>query len=368
MSARLILIGPLPPPHHGVTVSTRLLVESDELRRRFSVEHLDTSDHRTTHNIGRWDLRNVTIALRSAAALARRLRGAPGVVYLPLSQGTAGLVRDCLYIQMAARAGWKVAAHLRGGEFQDAFRAQRPLVRRLIRSSLRKVDSVAVLGSSLRWLFEGLVAPERTAVVPNGTPEPELNGSLRDANTALFLSNLRRRKGVVEAVQAARIVVSEHPSARFVFIGEWENELLERAIRDEVRGLEARIRFLPVVTGVAQQQALASAGFLLFPPVEPEGHPRVVLEAMAAGLPVVTTDRGAIQETVIDGQCGFVLPDPDPQELADRMLRLLRDRTLRERMGAAARSRYLERFTQAATDRALASWLEDVARAPARNG
>ena len=368
MSTRLILIGPLPPPYHGVTVSTRLLVASEELRRRFSVEHLDTSDHRTAHNIGRWDLRNVTIALTSAVALARQLRGAPGVVYLPLSQGTAGLVRDCLYMQIATRAGWKVAAHLRGGEFQDVFRSQRPVVRRLIRSSLRKVDSVAVLGSSLRWLFEGFVPPERTAVVPNDTPEPELNGALRDPNTALFLSNLRRRKGVVEAVRAARIVVSEHPSARFLFVGQWEDELLETAMRGEVRGLEDRIRFQPVVTGAAQQQALASAGFLLFPPVEPEGHPRVVLEAMAAGLPVVTTDRGAIRETVIDGQCGFVLPDPDPRELADRMLRLLRDRTLCERMGEAARSRYLERFTQAASDRALASWLEDVARAPARDG
>jgi glycosyltransferase involved in cell wall biosynthesis len=368
MRVRLILIGPLPPPYHGVTVSTSLLLASAELRRRFSVEHLDSSDHRTSHNTGRWDLRNVVIALRSAVALVRRLRGAPGVVYLPLSQGTAGLVRDCLYVQIAARAGWKVAVHLRGGEFQDVYRSRGPVMRKLVRSSLRKVDSVAVLGSSLRWLFEGLVPPDRIAVVPNGTPEPQLNGAHRDPNMALFLSNLRRRKGVVEAVQAARMVVREHPDARFVFIGEWESERLERALRRATRGLEERIQFLPVATGDAQHRALASAGFLVFPPVEPEGHPRVVLEAMAAGLPVVTTDRGAIRETVVDGESGFVLPGPEPRELADRMLRLLRDPALRERMGEAARKRYLERFTQVATDRALASWLEDVARAPARDG
>jgi glycosyltransferase involved in cell wall biosynthesis len=368
LSTRLIVIGPLPPPYHGVTVSTSLLLGSEELRRRFSVEHLDTSDHRTTHNTGRWDLRNVAIALRSALALRQTLRGPAGVVYLPLSQGTPGLVRDCLYMQITARAGWKLAVHLRGGEFQDVYQSQHPLMRRLIRSSLGKVDSVAVLGVSLRWLFEGLVSPERTAVVPNGTPEPQANGNVRDPNTALFLSNLRRRKGVVEAVEAARMVVSEHPDARFIFIGQWESERLAKAMRSEVRGLEERIRFLPVVTGAAHERALATAGFLLFPPVEPEGHPRVVLEAMAAGLPVVTTDRGAIRETVIDGECGFVLPDPEPRELADRMLRLLRDRALHERMSKAARSRHLERFTQAAADRALALWLEDVARGPARNG
>jgi glycosyltransferase involved in cell wall biosynthesis len=367
MSTRLVVIGPLPPPYHGVTVSTGLLVGSEELRRRFSVEHVDSSDHRTAANTGRWDVRNVLIALRSAAALARRMRGSRGVVYLSLSQGTAALVRDCLYVQIAARAGWKVAAHLRGGEFQEVYRSQRAVMRWLIRSSLGRVDSVAVLGASLRWLFEGLVPPNRIAVVPNGTPEPQLNGTARDPNTALFLSNLRRRKGLIEAVQAARMVVGEHPDARFLFVGEWESRELESMIRAEVGG-EERIRFLPLATGAAHGRALASAAFLLFPPVEPEGHPRVVLEALAAGLPVVTTDRGAIRETVVDGECGFVLTEPDPRELADRMLRLLRDPDLRERMSEAARNRYLERFTQGATDRALAAWLEEVARAPARDG
>jgi glycosyltransferase involved in cell wall biosynthesis len=367
MTTRLIVIGPLPPPYHGVTVSTGLLVASEELRRRFSVEHLDTSDHRTADNTGRWDVRNVLIALRSVAALGRRLRGGRGVVYFPLSQGTAALVRDCLYMRMAALARWKVAAHLRGGEFQEVYRSQRPIMRWLIRSSLREVDSVAVLGASLRGLFDGLVPMERIAVVPNGTPEPQLNGATRDPNTALFLSNLRRRKGVIEAVQAARLVVREHPDARFVFVGQWESEELESKIRSELGG-EERIRFQPVATGAAHQRALGSAGLLLFPPVEPEGHPRVVLEAMAAGLPIVTTDRGAIRETVVDGECGFVLPDPDPRKLADRLLELLRDPALRERMSQAARDRYLERFTQAAADRTLAAWLEDVARAPARDG
>ena len=82
---------------------------------------------------------------------------------------------------------------------------------------------------------------------------------------------------------------------------------------------------------------------------------------MAAGLPVIATDRGAIAETVVDGECGYVLADPDPSELAERMLRLLDDPELRSSMSRAARSRYLARFTQEAADRALADWLTRVA-------
>ena len=86
----------------------------------------------------------------------------------------------------------------------------------------------------------------------------------------------------------------------------------------------------------------------------------MVLEAMAAGVPIVTTARGAIPETVRDGVDGFV-DDPDPALIADRVLRLLRDPELRARMGSAARQHYLDDFTQERADERLTEWLEQVA-------
>jgi glycosyltransferase involved in cell wall biosynthesis len=83
---------------------------------------------------------------------------------------------------------------------------------------------------------------------------------------------------------------------------------------------------------------------------------------LAAGLPIVTTDRGAIAETVIDGESGFVLDDVSPERLAELLLLLLGDDELRIRMSEAARTRYVERFTQEAADLRLADWLQEVAR------
>jgi glycosyltransferase involved in cell wall biosynthesis len=82
---------------------------------------------------------------------------------------------------------------------------------------------------------------------------------------------------------------------------------------------------------------------------------------MAAGLPVVTTARGAIVETVANGETGYVLDEPDPSLLAECLLQLLRDRGLRTRMARASRERYLALFTQEAADRRLADWLLAVA-------
>ncbi len=362
MKQRLVVIGPLPPPYHGVTVSTSLVLANNELHACFDVRHVDTSDGRPGQNLGRWDVRNVLLAMRALFRLSRSLHEPTDLVYLPVSQGLAGFMRDSLFIHIAAHRGCKIAVHLRGSEFRAFYEASPPPLRRWIRRTLQRVTSVAVMGESLRWVFEGLVPPQRIVVVPNGTPEPTLHGAVRDESTVLFLSNLRRRKGVVEAVDAAHIVARKHAAARFLFVGEWEDEGLERELRTRASDMDGRIQFRAPVAGIEKDRLLASASIVLFPPNAPEGHPRVVLEALASGTPVVATNQGAIAETIIDGDCGFILPNPEPSALAEKILRLLKDDQLRAKMGAAAKDRYLRLFTQEQADRALAGWLADVAR------
>jgi glycosyltransferase involved in cell wall biosynthesis len=353
----LVVIGPLPPPYHGVTISTSLVLANRYLHERFDVRHVDTSDERSGQNLGKWEGKNVLLAIGSLVHLLRQLRGPAGVVYLPLSQSSPGFLRDSLLVRIAVLRGWKVAAHLRGGEFRHFYDTSAWALRRWTRGTLRRITSVAVMGESLRWVFDGLVSPERIEVVPNGTPEPEVDRGVRDETTVLFLSNLRRRKGIMEAVEAARLVTRKHDRARFLFVGEWEDQGLARDLRERIAVANGRIQFKDPVVGADKERLLSSVGIVLFPPNEPEGHPRVVLEALAAGTPVVATDRGAIAETIVDGQTGFVLPDPDPAALAERILLLLRDADLRRRMGYAARARYLEHFTQTQADRILAEWL-----------
>jgi glycosyltransferase involved in cell wall biosynthesis len=360
VKTRLVVVGPLPPPHHGVSVSTQLVLANHSLKERFEVEHFDTSDHRTIKNVGRWDMRNVVEALGALARLVRQLRGEPGVFYLPISQGIPGLVRDTLFIRIASRAGWKVAAHLRGSELGGVYRRQPRPLRALLRDSLERVDSLAVLGESVRDVLEGVLPPSRVAVVPNGTPDPEVSASPENG-MGVYLGNLYPRKGALEAMEAALMVTRERPEATFVFAG----GVAEEAFRQRLEKLGARaggqIEIRPPVLGRDKDELLASAGYLVFPPARQEGHPRVVLEAMAAGLPVITTNRGTIAETVIDQESGFVLSAPIPQDLRDRMLRLYDDQALRAAMGRAARKRYQQLYTQDAADRALANWLEEVA-------
>ena len=357
---RLIVIGPVPPPLHGVSVSTDLVLRNQHLRARFALEHLDTSDHRTVGNVGRWDASNVVNAVSSIARFAARLRGPRGLVYLPISQGIPGLARDTLFIRIAAACGWKVAAHLRGSELGGVYRAQPRPVGAWLQRSLTQLDSIAVLGESVRDVLDGIFPASRIAVVPNGTPDPGVRNSRRFNENGLYLGNLYARKGAVEALETAGIVLRQRPGARFVFAGECPDPAFRTRLEELATDVGGRIVFRPPVSGREKQELLLSSSFLLFPPARQEGHPRVVIEAMAAGLPVITTDRGVIAETVVDGECGYVLPAPIPSELAECALELCADPALRERMGRAARARYLECFSQERADRALADWLAEL--------
>jgi glycosyltransferase involved in cell wall biosynthesis len=69
------------------------------------------------------------------------------------------------------------------------------------------------------------------------------------------------------------------------------------------------------------------------------------LEAMACGVPVVGSRVGGIKTSVVDGETGYLVPPKDPKALADRLLRLLSDGALRDRMGRAGRRRVEEHYT-----------------------
>lgn len=130
---------------------------------------------------------------------------------------------------------------------------------------------------------------------------------------------------------------------------EWQLELigdgpnraqLETLARD--LGLASRVTFLGFRRDVPERLAQAQV-FILSS--KWEGFPRSILEAMRAGLPVLATNVGGVQESVLDGKTGYVVSPGDVDNLRDRLRALIYAPGLRAEMGAAGRRRYEENFT-----------------------
>lgn len=361
---RILVIGPTPPPYNGMSVSTENLLKSG-LRERFDLILLDTADRRGLTNVGKFDLENVLVALRLGLKFLWLIgTKRPDVVYVPIAQNRLGYLRDCLLLVPCRLLRRRVVVHLHGSDFRRFCEQSPGWFRWLVRWTLRDVRKAIVLGQQLRGMFDGLVPEQRVSVIANGIPRLTVDPDCRPrADTdsgrrqVLYLGTVMQAKGFMDIVRSLPLVLRDVPTTHYVIAGEHcdPEEIREAVAFIQGNELQNAVTMAGVVAGQEKMRVLLESDVFAFPPVAPEGQPLVILEAMAAGLPIITTDQGAIRETVLDGVNGFIVPKGNPQAIAEKIVLLLKDERLRRRMGQASRERFLEHYT-------LERWGEDMCR------
>lgn len=366
---RILLIGPLPPPAHGVAVMTKNLLDSS-VADRFEIVHLDTADRRGVDNIGRLDAGNVWLAAVHGTRFVRLLvRHSFDIVYLPVSKNPLGFLRDSLFIGPAAMRGTPVILHFHGAEFDRFVRTAPAPLRILVRALVRRASRAIVPGDGLKPMLRNLIAGERIVTVPNGVADlpagREPSGPRHGRVHILFLGNLLPGKGYVALLVAVQLLLDEGLDIEATFAGAVVDADAHGRALSTVRYGVDRIRFSGEVDSAVKVTLLRSVNVLALPS-EDEAQPLVILEAMAAGLPVVSTRRGAIPETVVDGQTGLLVEARDTPALTAALRRLIVDPALRERIGRAARARYVACYTVERWAERMATVFADVTagRAP----
>ena len=342
------MVGPVPEPYNGMTVVTSMVLRS-RLRDVFDIVHLDTSDHRPVSNVGRVDVQNVALGVMSAVRLLRdAILCRVDAIYLPIAKNRVGFLRDAVLLLEARALRRTTIVHFHARGFDEFVTAEAWWMRRLVRLALRTPRThVIVLGACLSGEFEGLIPHDRVHVVPNGVADQCVDvGRLSSAPTVLHLSTLWSAKGVFEVLESAVRLRSRIPGIRYQFAGTWYSDDERARAMDLVarEGLAHEVEFLGPVEPSERMRLLTSATVMAFPS-HSEGHPLVVLEALSAGLPVVTTRTGAIPEIITNGREGFLVDVGDVEGLTCRIAEIVTDPELRRRLRANARSRYEAEFT-----------------------
>lgn len=155
-----------------------------------------------------------------------------------------------------------------------------------------------------------------------------------------LIGRLHPQKGHDYLIRAAATLRSRYPSCHYLFIGEGKqrNEL---ELLVQRHSLQDRVTFLGFRSDIAD---LLQVIDVVVMPSRLEGLPFVLLEAMAAAVPVVASDLECLREVITDGFNGFLVPVGDVSSLASSLDHLLRDRKLRTAIGANARQTITERF------------------------
>lgn len=349
----IIFMAPTPPPYMGPSIATQIILNSRFIDE-FNVIHINTADRRPLNNLGKFDLTNIYLALKHYLLLFHRLLfSKANLVYIPVCQATTGFLRDVPFIVMSKLFGKKVVLHLRGGHFREFYNSSNKVMKYVIEQTLKRINRMIVLGDSLKILFDGLIPEEKLSVVPNGLnialDKVRYKNLEKDHLMILFLSNLIETKGFKDVLYSVKKVTQYHRNVRYIFAGGWRKDKDELECEDYLKREKIKdyVEFRGTVTGRNKTRLLQDADIFAFPTYYPmEGHPWVIVEAMAAGLPIITTDQGCIKESVIDGENGFIIPKRDTDSIAEKIIHLIEHPEVKERMGQKSRQLYEANLTE----------------------
>ena len=339
--SRLVMLGAAPETRGSIGAVIDAY-RAHGLFKRWPLEHIAVhGDGGLRERAGR-TLRG----LREFAALVARHRRM--VLHVHSASGS-GFWRDCVFMMLARAARCPVVLQLHGSGFERFYDEGSALERAVMKDVFSRAAVIVVPTESQRAWIRSMSRDSRVAYVPHPVAVAAAPAALQERpNMVLFLGKLEQRKGVFDLLDAVAAARSTVPDVRLVCAGDGDRAAVARYAGR--LGIGDAVKFTGWV-GPSGKRALLDAAAVFALPSYSESMPVSLVEAMAAGVPVIATGVGGIPEAVTDGVTGFLLAPGDTATLTRLLRKVLLDRALASRVGAAARETARLRF---APDRAMA--------------
>jgi glycosyltransferase involved in cell wall biosynthesis len=366
----LLMFVPMPPPQAGPEISSEILVHSP-LKDHFDLIVIPSNVHPTNAGKGNITLPSVMrllAALFKVTAVLAVKR--PRYVYTILNQNFSGFVRDSIIVLIGKAFGKKAVLHFRGSTFHLFYTRQNFFFKAYIRFILRLTDAIILQAQWIKERFAGLVPEAKLKVIPNAVPAEAfiergerakgLNGN---GVTVLYLNHISVAKGFKVLLDAMREIVAERDDIRFLIAGDridrekniFHDEAGRAIVFEDLSAdfgkilkdpqTRERIQFIGEVSDKKSKEELFRAADLFVLASYSEGFPLSVLEAMAAGLPLVVTPVGALKEILQDGVNALFVEPGKADDLREKILRLADEASRRKEMGERNQSLVRSRFT-----------------------
>ena len=358
----MLLIGILPPPINGQSTAFQALTSELE------AETLIISGQRNTHILVAFakifNLFGILLLMITKFIFNKY------VVYHTISQSKEGFLRDFLIVMISKIFGNKIIVHIHGGNYDGFFQTQKPFIQKQISAMLMKVDSIVVLSESLTKMFD--FTPKlrtKIKIIQNGLPWDfdktqtnikRLPISKDSPIKIIFLSNLIESKGYLDVLEATSILVNEYGyNIKTDFCGEFIH--YDDAVRFTTlsaakqyfnkfiiqNNLESYVNYHGIVDKEKKQQLLKEAHFFILPTnYINEGQPISIIEALAYGCVVLTTDFRGISDLITNYQSGVYVKFNNPKEIAFEIHNLIQYPTEYQRISSNAYQKYLKNFTK----------------------
>jgi glycosyltransferase involved in cell wall biosynthesis len=343
---KILLISKLPPPYYGTTIWTQILLNSN-LGKSFRLVHFNNNIHKSFRALGKPNfftaLANIVLYFKIIIHLFKE---EPDLIFIPISQTTAGFLKDSVYVIIGKIFRKKILLILHGSDFRNHINRSSGIVQYYIRSVLKSSNGIVVLGENLKGLFKDFYSDDKIFVVPNGGNYIYPKRESQELVRLLYLANLSLSKGILDVIKSMVYLNKNGIKLVLNVVGEWLDEDIKNRCYELVDKNKIPVIFHGQITGEAKYQFLSNSDIFIFPPIAPEGHPYVIVEALAAGLPIISTNKGAIVESVKNGINGFIVDPEKPEQIAEKIEYLIKNPEICLAMSRESRRIYEENFTE----------------------
>ncbi len=334
MNRKVLMIGPGFENVGGIKALCELVVP--ELKDRVDLLYFWTVNKRPPSESGRFNLRNMLLTLSQYGRfLYSTAMFNPSIIHLHTSQGL-GWLKDIFYVVTGKLFRCHVIIHVHACSYDEFYQKNSGLYRYITRKVFGLADAIVSVSGNWRDVLSGIISKDRIHVLTNcmAVDHAAQFSKKNGPPVILFIGTVGPRKGAYDLIKAMSALHSQGLSFELLIAGGEEYKGgMERAIGlIKKYHLEDCCTLLGEVDLTSKNELLKRANLFVLPSYN-EGLPMAVLEAMAAGLSIITTPVGGIPEVIEDGYNGFLVAPGDRRSLSDKLFLLLRDVKLRNTMG-----------------------------------
>ncbi len=343
MGNKILIYGQMPPPQHGSNIMTLTFFKA-LIKLGYTVKVTNKGFSKHIHEVNKI---NITKFFRFIFLLWKYnrdlFRFRPDLVVFFISATKIGLLSEGVFTAITRIFHIPYILYIHNNGHKTIY-GQGGVGRWIVMNVFDKAKACVVLGK----IFERDISSfykKKIYILPNGllkTP-PKRDEKSDTFVNVLYLSNLYESKGIFTLIRAVPRVLAINKRIKFLVAGPWQGKDVRQEVHAYVKEkkINRNVHFLGAVYGHQKDELFQRSDIFVFPSHYPlEAFGLVNLEAMQVGIPVITTNIGALPEMVLDGRTGYIIPPQKPHILAEKINLLVKDPYLRRKMGKEGQKRF----------------------------
>ncbi|MBO1579765.1 glycosyltransferase family 4 protein [Bacillus sp. XF8] len=345
----IIMIGPSPFNRGGISSVIQSLLELDSISNRAFLVSSYTEGNK---------FQKVLAFLRGIVQCLFILIFNRQVKIMHIHTASRGsFFRKRIFVKMGKWFGKKIILHMHGAEFMIFYQESNENTRNKIQKTLETVDVIITLSQKWKSDIDTITNNSNVMVIYNAINSSKFNLSELNELNILFMGRVGTRKGIYDLVDIMPEISKEYPNVKLHIAGDGDLVTLNKKI--EEFNLNKNTQIHGWIDYNQKMKLLEESSIFILPSYN-EGLPVSILEAMAAGLPVISTNIGGIPEQIINGLNGFIIKPGDKKCLLTHIKYLLQDNNIRQEFGKEARHKVEESFSLNVIGKEISSVYESL--------